>query len=117
MNYQNGSYQNYSFNQPNYQNYQNPQEQNFQNNNYFYQINNSNQNMNSNYYNNNNNNNNINQQNKNDNPNQDSQYLISRKLKDIPMEEFTDFISSLNITGLKELKQKIENFSDNDKII
>ena len=73
--------------------------------------------MNSNYYNNNNNNNNINQQNKNDNPNKDSQYLISRKLKDIPMEEFTDFISSLNITGLKELKQKIENFSDNDKII
>ena len=117
MNYQNGSFQNYSFNQPNYQNYQNPQEQNFQNNNYFYQINNSNQNMNSNYYNNNNNNNNINQQNKNDNPNKDSQYLISRKLKDIPMEEFTDFISSLNITGLKELKQKIENFSDNDKII
>ena len=38
MNYQNGSFQNYSFNQPDYQNYQNPQNQNFQNNNYFYQI-------------------------------------------------------------------------------
>ena len=117
MNYQNGNQQNYSFNQPNYQNYQYPQNQNFPNNNNFYQINNPNQNINQNYYNNNNSNNNMNQQNKNNDSNQDSQYLISRKLKDIPMEEFTDFISSLNINGLKELKQKIENFSDNDKII
>jgi len=71
--------------------------------------------MNNNYY--NNNNNNIHQQNQKNNLPQDSQYLISRKLKDIPIDEFTDFISSLNIQGLKELKQKIENFSHNDKII
>jgi len=113
MYYQNTNFQNNNFNQQNYPNY--PQNQNFPNNNYNYQINTPNQNINNNYY--NNNNNNINQQNQKNNFNQDSQYLISRKLKDIPIDEFTDFISSLNIQGLKELKQKIENFSHNDKII
>ena len=113
MFYQNTNFPNNNFNQQNYQNY--PQNQNFSNNNYNYQINTPNQNMNNNYY--NNNNNNINQQNQKNNLPQDSQYLISRKLKDIPIDEFTDFISSLNIQGLKELKQKIENFSHNDKII
>ena len=73
--------------------------------------------MNLNYNNNINNNSNVSQQNQKNDQMQDSQYLISRKLKDIPIDEFTDFISTMNINGLKELKQKIENSSFNDKII
>ena len=110
MNFQNNNFQNYNFNN---QNYQYNQNQNYPNNNYNNQLNIPNKNFNSNY------NNNINQkqQNQKNNLPQNSEYLISRKLKDIPLEEFTDFISSLNINGLKELKQKIENSSYSDKII
>ena len=115
MYYQNSNFQNNNFNQQNFQNFPQNQNQNFLNNNYNYQINSPNQNINNNYY--NNNNNNISQQSKKNESPQNSQYLISRKLKDIPIDEFTDFISSLNIQGLKDLKQKIENFSNNDKII
>ena len=119
MNFPNMNSQNFNFNQ---NNYQFPPNQNFPNNNYNYQLNIPNQNQrmnfNPNYNNNINNNNiNINQQKPKNDISQDSQYLISRKLKDIPNEEFTDFISSLNIKGLKELKQKIENFDYNDKVI
>ena len=114
MNFQNSNFPNYGYNQ---QNYQYPPNQNYPNNNYNYQINIPNQNMNLNYNNNINNNSNVSQQNQKNDQMQDSQYLISRKLKDIPIDEFTDFISTMNINGLKELKQKIENSSFNDKII
>ena len=114
MNFQNSNFPNYGYNQ---QNYQYPPNQNYPNNNYNYQINIPNQNMNLNYNNNINNNSNVSQQNQKNDQIQDSQYLISRKLKDIPIDEFTDFISTMNINGLKELKQKIENSSFNDKII
>ena len=112
MNFPDFNSQNYGYNQ---QNYQYAQNQNYPNNNFNYQINTQNQNFNQN--NNNNNNYNQNQQNKKNEPFFNPNYLISRKLMDIPENEFTDFISSLNISGLKELKQKIENFSYNDKII
>ena len=114
MNFQNSNFPNYGYNQ---QNYQYSPNQNYPNNNYNYQINIPNQNMNLNYNNNINNNSNVSQQNQKNDQMQDSQYLISRKLKDIPIDEFTDFISTMNINGLKELKQKIENSSFNDKII
>ena len=112
MNFPDFNSQNYGYNQ---QNYQYAQNQNYPNNNFNYQINTQNQNFNQNT--NNNNNYNQNQQNKKNEPFFNPNYLISRKLMDIPENEFTDFISSLNISGLKELKQKIENFSYNDKII
>ncbi len=55
---------------------------------------------------------------KNDYNDQDSNlYLNSRKLKDIPNNEFTDFIATLDVIGLKELKKSIENANcDNKKI-
>ena len=97
MNFQNNFNSNYGYNQPNSQ---------FQ------------QNMNFNYNNNNNHNYNLNNQNNNNNSqNQDNQYLISRKLKDISNDEFTDFISSLNISGLKELKKTIECLEPNNKMV
>ena len=120
MNFPNMNFQNYNnFNQQQpYQNF-NP---NFQNN---YTNNNNNNNNYINFQqtfqstsqniNFNNNNNNINNNKMNDNTEINSKYLISRKLKDISNEEFTDFISSLNIEGLKDLKQKIENFKFSDK--
>ena len=117
MNFQNNNMQNFGFNNQN----QYSQNQNFynnNNNNFNYQINTQNQNMNYNYNNNYNINNNNNNQNTNNLQQQEnSKYLISRKLKDISNEEFTDFISSLNIAGIKDLKQKIENSGDNDKIV
>ena len=122
MNFPNMNFPNNNFNQP-YQNFPNPNFQNNNNNiNYNFQPNFSNMNQNLNFNNNNINfNNNTNtpqQQNKINNEEEiNSKYLISRKLKDISNEEFTDFISSLNIAGLKELKQKIENFNYNDKIV
>ena len=114
MNFPNMNFQNYNYNQQNNQNVPNP---NFPNNNNFnFQINYQNQNNN---FNNNiiNNNQNMPQQNTINEQPSESKYLISRKLKDISNDEFTDFISSLNINGLKELKQKIENFKFNDKIV
>ena len=101
MNYQNNS--NYGYNQGNPQYFQN------MNNNYqINQINNMN-NIN------NNGNNNVN----NDaNPvSDDNLYLISRKLKDIPNDVFTDFISTLNIENLKDLKKSIDNSNSNNKMI
>ena len=122
MNFPNMNFQNYNFAPQNYQNSPNPNFLN--NNNYNFQPNFQNQNPNINYNNNNINtntfNNNTNmpqQQNQKNDTEFDSKYLISRKLKDISNDEFTDFISSLNINGLKELKQKIENFKFNDKIV
>ena len=96
----------------NNQNNQYPQNQNYSNNNYNYQLNNQNQNMNNNF-----NNNNSNQNMNNLQLPENNKYLISRKLKDISNEEFTDFISSLNIGGIKDLKQKIENSEYSDKIV
>ena len=95
MNYQNNS--NYGYNQGNPQYFQN------MNNNYqINQINNMN---------NNNVNNNVNP------VSDDNLYLISRKLKDISNDEFTDFISTLNIANLKDLKKRIDNSNSNNKMI
>ena len=108
MNFPDFNSQNYGYNQ---QNYQYAQNQNYPNNNFNYQINTQNQNFNQN--NNNNNNYNQNQQNKKNEPFFNPNYLISRKLMDIPENEFTDFISSLNIPlypCTKPVKQDI-NFS------
>ena len=116
MNFPNMNSQNYNFNQQQpYQNFN----QNFSNNNNNYTNFTNNNNNNYNYQQNNINfnNNSINNNKINTDAELNSKYLISRKLKDISTEEFTDFISSLNINGLKELKQKIENFNFNDKII
>lgn len=88
MNFQNNFNSNYGYNQPNSQ-FQQNMNFNFTNNNNNFNLNNQNNNINT---------------NNNNSQNQDNQYLISRKLKDIPNDEFTDFISSLNISGLKELK-------------
>jgi hypothetical protein len=122
MNFPNMNFQNYNFPSQNYQNSPTPNYPN--NNNYNFQPNFPNQNPNINFNNNNINtntfNNNTNmpqQQNQKNDTEFDPKYLISRKLKDISNDEFTDFISSLNINGLKELKQKIENFKFNDKIV
>ena len=106
MNFQNNFNSNYGFNnQPNPQYQQN---MNFNYNNNNYQINNMN-NLNNNKINNNNS--------KNNSQEQDNEYLISRKLKDISNDEFTDFISTLNVGGLKELKQKIERSESNNKMV
>ena len=97
MNYQNNS--NYGYNQGNPQYFQN------MNNNYqINQINNMN-NINNNV------NNNINP------VSEDNLYLISRKLKDISNDEFTDFISTLNVANLKDLKKSIDNSNSNNKIV
>jgi len=105
MNFQNNFNSNYGYNQPNSQ-FQQNMNFNFNNNN------------NNNNYNLNNQNNNMNTNNNNNNSqNQDNQYLISRKLKDISNDEFTDFISSLNISGLKELKKNIECLEPNNKMV
>ena len=105
MNFQNNFNSNYGYNQPNSQ-FQQNMNFNFNNNN-----NNNNYNLNNQNNNKNTNNNNNNSQ------NQDNQYLISRKLKDISNDEFTDFISSLNISGLKELKKNIECLEPNNKMV
>ena len=101
MNFQNNFNPNYGYNHPNQQYQQ--------------------QNMNSNYNNNNNyqlnsqsNNNIINNNNKSQNID-NNEYLISRKLKDISNDEFTDFISQLNVNHLKELKKRIENSESSNK--
>ena len=104
MNYQNNFNSNYGFNQPNQQF---PQNMNYNNINKNYQLNNMG-----------NQNNNINSNNNNNIKNEDNNtYLISRKLKDIPNNEFTDFISTLNLDGLKEQKKSIENSICNNKMI
>ena len=106
MNFQNNHNPNYGYNQPNQQ-YQQNYNYNFNNNNY--QLNNiKNQN--------NNINTNINTNDKSKNQDND-EYLISRKLKDISNDEFTDFISSLNVANLKDLKKSIENSNCNNKMI
>ena len=104
MNFPNNFNQNYNYNQPNQQ-YQ--QHCNYSNNNNSNQLNNMNSQNNNNI-----NNNNIKSQNIDNN-----EYLISRKLKDIPNDEFTDFISQLNINHLKELKKRIENSESSNKYI
>ena len=96
MNYQNNFNINNGYNQPNQSNQQYQQNTNYNYNNNNYQLNNmSNQNYNI----------------TNNKPqNQDNnEYLISRKLKDISNDEFTDFISTLDVGGLKDLKKSIEN--------
>jgi hypothetical protein len=109
MNFQNNHNPNYGYNQPNQQ-YQQNYNYNFNNNNY--QLNNINNINNQN----NNINTNINTNNKSKNQDND-EYLISRKLKDISNDEFTDFISSLNVANLKDLKKSIENSNCNNKMI
>ena len=101
MNFQNNFNSNYGYNQPNSQ-FQQNMNFNFTNNNNNFNLNNQNNNINT---------------NNNNSQNQDNQYLISRKLKDIPNDEFTDFISSLNISGLKELKKNIECLEPNNKMV
>ena len=127
MNFQNNNINFYQNPNPNnYNNFNNNYNNNFNNNNF----NNNNYN-NINNYNNNNNmtsnqqnqpytfqqsfNNNTQQPQKNPQNNipQESEYLISRNLKNISEQEFTDFISSLNIQNLKELKSNIENLENN----
>ena len=101
MNFQNNFNSNYGYNQPNSQ-FQQNMNFNFTNNNNNFNLNNQNNNINT---------------NNNNSQNQDNQYLISRKLKDISNDEFTDFISSLNISGLKELKKNIECLEPNNKMV
>jgi hypothetical protein len=110
MNYSNNFTPNYGYNQPQ-PNSQYQQNMNYNFNTPSYQLNN-----NINNQNNNNQSNNINN-NKDINEQDNNQYLISRKLKDIPNDEFTDYISSLNIESIKELKKNIENSDCNNKII
>ena len=105
MNFQNNFNSNYCYNQPPSQ-FQQNMNNNFNNNNY--QLNNANN------QNNNNQNNNINSKKKDQDNNQ---YLISRKLKDIPNDEFTDYISTLDIKSIKQLKQNIEKSDSNNKKI
>ena len=103
MNYQNNFNSNYGYNHPN-QHF--PQNMNYNYNNNNYQLNNIN------------NQNNIKSNNNNNIKNEDNNtYLISRKLKDIPNNEFNDFISTLNLDSLKELKKSIDNSNCNNKMI
>ena len=100
MNFQNNS--NYGYNQGNQQYYQSINNT-FNNNIYqLNNINNQNNNINNNY----------------DNSEKDNNlYLISRKLKDISNEEFTNFISTLNIENLKDLKKRIDNSNSSNKMV
>ena len=122
MNYQNNQNNfnpNYGYNNPNYNSnmqYQQNMNMNYNYNNSNFQLNNNinTNNINQNNSNSNNNNNNINN---NANKQDNNQYLISRKLKDISNKEFTDFISTLNTEGLRELKQSIEKSECKNKMI
>ena len=119
QNNQNNFNPNYGYNNPNYNSnmqYQQNMNMNYNYNNSNFQLNN---NINTNNINQNNNNSNNNNNNINNNANKqdNNQYLISRKLKDISNKEFTDFISTLNTEGLRELKQSIEKSECKNKMI